>query len=192
MKKPWSISTTVRNSERIRDFLEVLKKLEGQEWTRDNQRKYQIMLIQYKVYGYGSQQFYNGLSQKHFQLMSTPDLISFNEAKEILDSKNYEGGGDMRGRQSFNPLEKMGLAFLDSENKCNIYYVRPKVCKIYPFVDFFLVVKPCLLGEDVLSIMIKSRRFTHNNGQRDDSHFQQLYSDRNILVYRSTLLILSL
>jgi len=120
MKKPWSISTTVRNSERIRDFLEVLKKLEGQEWTRDNQRKYQIMLIQYKVYGYGSQQFYNGLSQKHFQLMSTPDLISFNEAKEILDSKNYEGGGDMRGRQSFNPLEKMGLAFLDSENKIRI------------------------------------------------------------------------
>ncbi|MEK6969841.1 MAG: AlwI family type II restriction endonuclease, partial [Nanoarchaeota archaeon] len=120
MRKPWSISTTVRNSERIRDFLKVLNNLRGQEWTRDNQRKYQIMLIQYKVYGYGSQQFYNGLSQKHFQLMNTPDPLSFNDAKEILESKNYEGGGDMRGRQSFNPLEKMGLAFLDNENKVRI------------------------------------------------------------------------
>lgn len=120
MKKPWSISTTVRNPERIRDFLKVLKRLEGQEWTRETQRRYQIMLIQYKVYGYGSQQFYNGLSQNHFQLMSTLEPISFNDAKEILESKNYEGGGDMRGRQSFNPLEKMGLAFLDNENKIRI------------------------------------------------------------------------
>lgn len=120
MRKPWSISTTLRNPERVRNFLKILKKLEGQEWTHKNQRKYQIMLIQYKVYGYGSQQFYNGLSQKHFQLMSTPDPISFSDAKEILESKNYEGGGDMRGRQSFNPLEKMGLAFLDNDNKIRI------------------------------------------------------------------------
>ena len=68
--------------------------------------------------------------------------------------------------------------FLDSDNKCGIYHIRPKVCKIYPFVDFFLVVKPCLLGEDVLNIMIKSGRFAPNNGQHDDSHFQQLYAGR--------------
>lgn len=76
------------------------------------------------------------------------------------------------------PYLKSPCPFLDDENKCNIYRVRPKVCKIYPFIDFFLVTKPCLLGEDVLDTMIKSGRFTHNNGQRDDSHFQQLYSDR--------------
>lgn len=68
--------------------------------------------------------------------------------------------------------------FLDSDNKCSVYHIRPKVCKIYPFIDFFLVVNPCLLGEDVLNIMIKSGRFTPNNGQQDDSRFQQLYSDR--------------
>lgn len=68
--------------------------------------------------------------------------------------------------------------FLDGDNKCSIYNVRPKVCKIYPFVDFFLIVKPCLLGEDVLNIMIKSGRFVPNNGQHDDSHFQKLYSHR--------------
>lgn len=76
------------------------------------------------------------------------------------------------------PYLKSPCPFLDNDNKCNIYHVRPKVCKIYPFVDFFLVVKPCLLGEDILDIMIKSGHFVPNNGQKDDSHFQQLYSDR--------------
>jgi len=120
MKKPWSISTTVRNPERIREFLKVLKMIEGEEWTRDTQQKYQIMLIQYKVYGYGSQQFYNGLSKEHFKLMSNSKPITYQQAKEILEAKNYTGGGDMRGRQSFNPLEKMGLAFIDSKNKVKI------------------------------------------------------------------------
>jgi len=76
--------------------------------------------------------------------------------------------------------------FLDNDNKCSIYYVRPKVCKIYPFIDFFLVVKPCLLGEDVYNIMIKSGRFVPNNGQYDDSHFQQLYSDRTDMLNNIT------
>lgn len=68
--------------------------------------------------------------------------------------------------------------FLGIDNKCNIYNIRPKVCKVYPFVDFFLVIKPCLLGEDVYKMMINSRQFIPKNGQKDDSHFQQLYSDR--------------
>ena len=50
MRKPWSISTTVRNPERLRDFLNVLKILEGQPFNSDNQIKYQILLIQHKLY----------------------------------------------------------------------------------------------------------------------------------------------
>lgn len=50
MKKPWSISTTVRNPERLRDFLAVLKQLEGQEFNKDNQIKYQVLLIQRRLY----------------------------------------------------------------------------------------------------------------------------------------------
>ncbi len=120
MVKPWSISTTVRNPERIRDFLKILKTIEGKEWNRTNQKKFQTLLIQHKFYGYGSQQFYNSLSQKHLKLINNEEPINFKEAEEILDSKNYTGGGDMRGRQSFNPLEKMGLAFLDGHNKIRI------------------------------------------------------------------------
>jgi len=48
-KLPWSISTTVRNPERLRNFLKVLKKIEGEIWNNETQCKYQILLIQRKV-----------------------------------------------------------------------------------------------------------------------------------------------
>lgn len=37
VKLPWSISTTVRNSERLRGFLEILKKLEAEIWSNETQ-----------------------------------------------------------------------------------------------------------------------------------------------------------
>ena len=120
MKKPWSISTTVRNPERIRDFLQVLSYMDGEEWTRPNQKKYQVLLLQYKVYGYGVAQFLNNLIPEHLRLMETPEPITYEQAESILDAKNYVGGGDMRGRQSFNPLEKMGLAYIDENNQIRI------------------------------------------------------------------------
>lgn len=46
MRKPWSISTTVRNPERLRDFLRVLKTLEGRKFDDGTQKKFQIRLIQ--------------------------------------------------------------------------------------------------------------------------------------------------
>ena len=60
MRKPWSISTTVRNPERVRDFLKVLKLMEGEKWTSESQAKFQILLIQNRIYGFGKKQFYNG------------------------------------------------------------------------------------------------------------------------------------
>lgn len=118
--KPWSISTTVRNPERIRDFLKILAGMEGEEWTRPNQKKFQVRLIQYKVYGYGEIQFLNNLSTQHLQLMNNPDSLTYEQAEDILDAKHYVGGGDMRGRQSFNPIEKMGFAVLDENNRIRI------------------------------------------------------------------------
>jgi hypothetical protein len=129
MKKPWSISTTVRNPERIREFLRVLKKLEGKVWNRENQKKFQVFLIQARAYGYGSQQFYNSLPKEDRDLIESEVEISFEKAEQILDSKNYVGGGDMRGRQSFNPLEKMGLVFLDEKNKIGISAVGEYLLK---------------------------------------------------------------
>ena len=112
MKKPWSITTTLRNPERLRDFLIVLKGLENSEWTFKNQRKYQILLIKERVYGYGSNQFYNGLSQKRIALIDDQTKkISFKQAEGIFNSKNYEDPA-MRGRQSMNPLKKFGFVVI--------------------------------------------------------------------------------
>ncbi len=116
MKKPWSITTTLRNPERLRGFLDVLQQLEGEEWTLENQKKYQILLIQNRKYGYGSPQFYNGLSANQIGLIDdSSKKISFAKAKEIFESKNYEDPA-MRGRQSINPLKKIGLVII-KDNK---------------------------------------------------------------------------
>ncbi|OGU18066.1 MAG: hypothetical protein A2X61_03100 [Ignavibacteria bacterium GWB2_35_12] len=102
--KPWSISTTVRNPERIRDFLGVLKHLEGKPFNTDNQEKYQILLIQNK--------FYKPLNipikfQKYYD---NPELeIPFKIASEIFYHQDYEDPA-MRGRQSVNPLNKLGFS----------------------------------------------------------------------------------
>jgi len=116
MKKPWSITTTLRNPERLRGFLDVLQQLEGEEWTLENQKKYQVLLIQNRKYGYGSPQFYNGLSANQISLIDDSSKeISFAKAKEIFESKNYEDPA-MRGRQSINPLKKIGLVII-KDNK---------------------------------------------------------------------------
>lgn len=109
MKKPWSITTTLRNPERFRNFLLVLRQLEGSEWNLENQKKYQILLIQNRIYGYGSRQFYNRLPQEKVDLIDNQSKeIAFEEAEEIFNAKNYEDPA-MRGRQSISPLKKIGL-----------------------------------------------------------------------------------
>lgn len=103
MKKPWSISTTVRNPERLRDFLMVLKKLEGQEFNNENQIKYQVLLIQEKVYKPTK------LPLKFRKYYESPEPIPYETAEEIFYTKDYEDP-PMRGRQSVNPLNKLGFA----------------------------------------------------------------------------------
>ncbi len=110
MKKVWSISTTVRNPERLRNFLITLKELEHQEWTKETQIEFQIRLIKNRFYGFNNAQFYNGLTQQQIDLVDDiTNNISMEKATQILETKNYIDA-DMRGRTSYKPLEKMGLA----------------------------------------------------------------------------------
>jgi hypothetical protein len=119
MKKPWSVTTTLRNPERLRDFLIVLKQLENCKWDLEHQRKYQILLIKERIYGYGSSQFYNGLSQDQIDLIDdSTKTISYEQAEKIFDVKKYEDS-PMRGRQSINPLKKFGFVVIQNE-KINI------------------------------------------------------------------------
>jgi len=104
MKKPWSISTTVRNPERLRDFLKILKEFEGKSFNKENQINYQILLIK--------KQIYKPINiplkfRKYYE--ETEKEIPFEEAKEIFYSQNYEDQS-IRGRQSVNPLNKLGFS----------------------------------------------------------------------------------
>lgn len=109
MKKPWSITTTLRNPERFEDFLTVIKEIDGQEWNEDTQLKFQILLIKNRKYGFGEALFYKGLTKEQVDLIDDISKdISFEQAKEIFETKNYKDP-DMRGRQSMNPLKKLGL-----------------------------------------------------------------------------------
>ena len=110
MKKVWSISTTLRNPERLRNFLITLKEIQDKIWNKQTQLEFQIRLIKNRYYGYGNTQFYNGLSREYIDLLEDINKnISMKEAKDIFESKNYVGA-DMRGRNSYKTLEKMGLA----------------------------------------------------------------------------------
>jgi len=101
--KPWSISTTVRNPERLRDFLKALKLLEGEPFNNANQEKYQILLIQYKLY------FPTNIPAKYGKYYDIPELeMPYDVAEEIFYHQKYEDPA-MRGRQSVNPLNKLGF-----------------------------------------------------------------------------------
>lgn len=117
MRKPWSITTTVRNPLRIKDFLKVAAELCGRPWNRDTQKEYQKLLIQKRLYGFDSVQFYNGLPAEIASLIDDTDAeIPMETIDEILRIKNY-ANFDMRGRQSMNPLTKFGFIRIDDDTK---------------------------------------------------------------------------
>ncbi len=113
MSKTWSISTTVRSPERLRAFLVALQPLVGKEWNRDNQKEYQRLLIKSRLYGYGNQQFYNGLPTDIVTTINDVDAeITDTMIDRIIEAKNYKDF-PMRGRQSINPLTKFGFALIE-------------------------------------------------------------------------------
>lgn len=113
MRKPWSISTTVRNPERLREFLEVLKMFEGKPFTKECQINYQICLIQQKLY---IPKLIPSVYKHYYEDPNT--VMPFEVAREIFELQNYEDP-PMRGRQSVNPLNKLGFA-IARENEGNI------------------------------------------------------------------------
>jgi hypothetical protein len=108
MKRAWSISTTVRNPDRIRGFLEVLKDFEGVEFNENQQIKFQIALIKRKLYKP------TGLDEKLSGYYDSPSDMSDKQAKQIFEhmkekSTVLKDDPGLRGRTSIAPLSKMGL-----------------------------------------------------------------------------------
>lgn len=107
--KPWSISTTVRNPERLRDFLSVLSPLDGQVFDQQTQIKYQVLLIQAK--------FYRPIAipsafSQYYENLDIP--MPYEKAEQLFHLQNYEDP-PMRGRQSLNPLKKLGFVVISRD-----------------------------------------------------------------------------
>lgn len=115
METLWSMSTTIREAERIPDFLMTAKEIENEEWNAATQIKFQILLIKNRQYlDSGRTQDFNKLSQVQIDLLKDKSIqLTYGQAESIFNAKNYESP-DMRGRQSMSPLVKLGLIDKDS------------------------------------------------------------------------------
>lgn len=110
MKRIWSLSTTVRNPDRIQPFLSVLKEMDGEDFDEAGQVKFQTLLIQNRLY------HPTKLSETMEEYYETSgDKMSFEQAHQIFEhmkneSKTLRADPGLRGRTSVAPLTKMGLA----------------------------------------------------------------------------------
>ena len=61
------------------------------------------------------------LDDEQIKWLSFKELdMPYDVAVSIIESKKYVGGAEMRGRQSMSPLRKLGLVYIDSNNKVRI------------------------------------------------------------------------
>lgn len=109
MKQLWSCSTTMRNPERAYQFLSTIAEIEDREWTKTTQEELQARLIKNRFYTPTKIDILPPELQDAFNDLN--HQLSLEEAKAIFYAQNYEDP-PMRGRTSFDPIEKMGLAGL--------------------------------------------------------------------------------
>lgn len=105
----WSASTTMRNPERTYSFLKTINEIEGRIWNDETQKVLQSLLIKNRFYTPTKK----NLSQDQIDILSDLNYeMTYEEARDIFDSKKYVDAA-MRGRTSFDPIEKLGLVSLE-------------------------------------------------------------------------------
>lgn len=136
----WSMSTTVREAERIVGFLKTAIELDGKIWNHANQERFQVLLIKNRQYlnNVENSQTFNNLSDEQAQLLKDKSLcISYEQAREIFDAKEYKDP-PMRGRQSMSPLTKLGLVYI-VKGKISVTDIGYKLANNeIAFADFML------------------------------------------------------
>jgi len=91
------------------------KELDGEEWNYENQKKFQILLIKNRLYGFDKPQFYKNLSTNSKEkIKDTNSELTYEDAKKIFEEKKYIDP-PMRGRQSMNALKKIGLVIIKNK-----------------------------------------------------------------------------
>lgn len=135
----------MRNPDRLRGILNVLSMLEGKKFDTTNQEKFQIQLIQNKLY------HPMDLTKDEEKFFVNEEPMSFQIAKKIFERQNY-ADPSMRGRMSVAPLSKIGLCvakqredkikitslgkrFLDPETKLNEFFFNHFLKWQYPNPD---------------------------------------------------------
>jgi len=104
--KTWSISTTVRNPERIPDFTAAVVAIAGKEWNKETQVSFMYELIRRRLYKP------TNMTDAQSQLFDDVEReMTTLQAKEIFNSQNYEDP-PMRGRTAISPIRDMGLVQL--------------------------------------------------------------------------------
>lgn len=105
--KAWSISTTVRNPERIPDFCSAVKAIEGKNWNSDSQLEFMYELIRLKFYEP------QDMTDEQQEAFDNPDIeITSKQARQIFDRQGYEDP-PMRGRTAIGPLRDIGVVRLE-------------------------------------------------------------------------------
>jgi hypothetical protein len=136
----------MRNPERTLSFLTTAAEIEGEIWCDETQMKYQALLIKNRYYTPTAK----NLSEDLYALITDfAHELTYAEAREIFDRKNYVDP-DMRGRTSFDPLEKMGLVSLEADESG-----LPRV-RITDFGRMFIDGK-IDLGEMVFANLLKAQ-----------------------------------
>ena len=141
MEQLWSISTTIREAERITGFLKTALEIDGETWDSDTQAKFQILLVKNRQYlnDPDNSQIYGRLNEEQCELLRNKALsMTYEQAEGIINAKNYEGGPAMRGRQSMSPLYKLGLVYI-VDGKVNVTDTgRKLINEEISFGDFML------------------------------------------------------
>lgn len=102
----WSISTTVRNPERIPNFCRAIKAVTGKKWDKSTQLEFSYELIRLKFYRP------NHMTDSQMKKFDDPGyLLSLSEAREIFDTQMYKDP-PMRGRTAIAPLRDIGVVRL--------------------------------------------------------------------------------
>lgn len=83
-------------------------------------------------------------------MLSNQDIDSLCKYLQCSFEELYEKYMDKNTR---TPYLKLPCPFSNKDNGCDVYPVRPKPCKEFPFNEFTLVVDPCPLGKDIRRIV---------------------------------------
>ncbi len=136
----WSMSTTVREAERIVGFLKTAIELDGAVWNHANQEKFQVLLIKNRQYlnNPDNTQSFNKLSDEQSKILKDKSInMTYEQARDIFDTKDYNDP-PMRGRQSMAPLAKLGLVYI-VDGKISVTDIGHKLAKgEIEFADFML------------------------------------------------------